>query len=227
MRKFLIVSGLIICLVLYGCSGQARLKDEPGTEIEDVPVIWQMPNLPTGCEATAAAMLLQWAGADVTKEDVANALAKGPVPQLRGGELYGPNPNRVFIGDPFSSSGYGVFHKPIADVLSVYLGNKVYDATGTSFTNLLGILDSGRPVIVWATVNMAEPKTSKTWYDEYGNKVTWKTPEHALLLVGYTEESVIVNDPYTGSKKQYPKSAFEDNWNVMGRQAVTVEGLPA
>lgn len=192
-------------------------------EIKGVPVIGQMPDLPTGCEATAAVMLLQWAGVDVTKEDVANTIEKGPVPEERNGKLFGPNPDSVFVGSPFSRSGYGVYHKPIADVINRYLKNKAYDATGITFENLLKILDSGRPVITWATVDMARPKVAETWYDENGNEIVWKTPEHALLLIGYTKNEIIVNDPYTGNKEYYPIATFEAVWEAMGRQAVTVQ----
>lgn len=206
---------------------QIKIKDipdkDPLVEVEAIPVIGQMPELPTGCEATAATMLLQWAGVDVTKEDIANSLVKGPAPKSMDGILYGANPNRAFVGDPFSIYGYGVFHEPIADVLNTYLEGSVHDATGISFKNLLKILSSGRPVIAWATIDMKEPRVSKTWYDEYGNEVVWKTPEHALVLVGYTKNQIIAHDPYTGSKVYYPISAFESNWEAMGRQAVTVE----
>ncbi|HBM81892.1 MAG TPA: hypothetical protein DD426_13840 [Clostridiaceae bacterium] len=242
MKKFLFVSALslVLCSAICGCtvkniqpiepndnSGKAySVNDDMGKacsiEIDGVPVIGQMPELPTGCEATSAAMLLQWAGVDTNKVDVANNIKKGHVPVLKNGKLYGPNPNNVFVGDPFSNFGYGTFHKPIADVINMYLEDKACDVTGASIDDLYKILNSGRPVIVWATIHMVEPKVSKIWYDENGDKVTWMIPEHALLLVGYTQAHVIVHDPYTGNKEHYSKSVFESVWKAMGSQAVTI-----
>ncbi|MDR1449660.1 MAG: C39 family peptidase, partial [Propionibacteriaceae bacterium] len=59
----------------------------------NVPYLSQLPELPTGCEATAIAMLLQYAGLDWSKLDVADAL---PV---------SGDPNRGFYGDPHSWNG--------------------------------------------------------------------------------------------------------------------------
>ena len=90
-------------------------------EIRDVPVISQFPELPSGCEITTATMLLQWAGINIDKQDVAKAIPKGPLPAIRNGSLQGGNPNRVFVGNPFAKSGFGVYHKPIAELINIYL----------------------------------------------------------------------------------------------------------
>lgn len=43
-----------------------------------------------------------------------------------------------------------------------------------------------------------------------------------LQIIGYSETEIIVNDPYRGDKKYYPRSAFEADWEAMGSQAVAV-----
>lgn len=191
-------------------------------EIPGAPSLTQMPVLPSGCEAVAATMLLNWAGVPVSPEEAASALPKGSMPSRQNGSICGSNPNSVFIGDPFSDSGLGVYHKPIASLVEGYLPGKAKDISGTGFENVLKEIDKGHPVIVWATMNMAEPSLIATWYDRYGNKVKWIAPEHAFLLTGYTGTDVIVNDPYTGKRQIYSKDTFKSRWESMGSQAVTV-----
>lgn len=188
--------------------------------IKNVPMIYQNPTLPTGCEAASAAMLLQWAGINVSMEDVANALPKGSRPYQSGNILMGGNPDYEFVGDPYKKSGFGVYHKPIADIISQYL--PVEDLTGCAFNDLLKVIDSNRPIVVWATINMRKPSVNSTWYDERGNKVIWKTPQHALVLIGYTDTSVIFNDPLAGANVEYNRSDFANYWEYMGSQAVTI-----
>jgi len=188
-----------------------------------VPIINQRPELPTGCEAASAAMLLRWAGITVSKEELARSLPKGSTPYSRENKLYGGNPNSAFIGDPFTKGGYGVYHRPIADVINKYSPGNACDITGISFDRLLRVIDSGKPVIVWCTINNRPPRVSKIWYDSQGNEVIWKIPEHAVVLVGYTNSHVIVNDPWTGKIEYYPISTFKYNFEYMGSQAVTVK----
>lgn len=191
-------------------------------EVHGVPIIGQLPELPSGCEAAAAAMLVRWAGVDVSKEEMAKSLPKGSLPVYRNGLLYGPGPDEVFIGDPFSDNGLGVYHGPVASAINRYLNGQVADITGIGFEDMLKVIDGGRPVVVWATMNMAKPSVCASWYDYGGRKITWIAPEHAFLLVGYTDFSVIVNDPYTGQRRLYPTSTFKSRWESMGRQAITV-----
>ncbi|WP_105618146.1 C39 family peptidase [Vallitalea okinawensis] len=195
---------------------------QPVHEVLDVPLIPQLPNLPTGCEATSTAMLLQWADLDVSKEEVALLLPKSKIPHRHNGQLYAANPNTSFIGDPYSVEGYGVFHQPITDLINFYLPGLAVDMTGCTFEDLLAVIDSGRPIIVWTTIGMKQPRISKTWYDPNGNEVQWKTPQHSVLLMGYTSSHVIFHDPWTGKKEYCKSSSFKKIWVEMGRQAVTL-----
>lgn len=191
-------------------------------EVQNVPIIGQMPELPSGCEITAAAMVLQWAGVKIDKKDLAEAIPKGAMPVYRNGNTYGSNPNNVFIGNPFSSNSFGVYHKPIALLMSKYLTEPPEDITGLAFDKILEVVDKGRPVIAWATREMVKPKIDVYWYDENNNQVKWIAPEHTYVIVGYSDNDVIVNDPLTGKRQQYPISLFKQRWESMGRQSVTV-----
>jgi uncharacterized protein YvpB len=193
--------------------------------IDHVPVIGQYPILPTGCEATALTMLLQWAGVQVSKEAVADALIKEPLPFEQEGRVVGGHPNRGFVGDPYTQESFGVFHEPIATALETFLPGRAADRTGVSFAELLATIDEGRPVVVWATIELKEPRVVQSWDDagDSGERIEWKSPQHALLLIGYEEATVVVNDPHTGGTERYPRDLFQARWEQMGRQAVTLK----
>ncbi|MBC7959249.1 MAG: C39 family peptidase, partial [Vallitaleaceae bacterium] len=146
-------------------------------ELKNIPVLCQLPLLPTGCEATAATMLLQWAGVSVTMGEFADALPKGPLPSLKGGRLVGGNPNKEFVGDPYQTSGLGIYNEPMQEVLNIFLPNEIENLTGCSFDELLLVISSERPILVWATIGMAKPSINSTWVDAVGNEVVWKIPE--------------------------------------------------
>lgn len=69
----------VITILLFSIPFQV-LAEGNDYEIPDVPVLSQNPELPTGCEATATTMLLQWAGVQVNKSEVADALPKEDMP---------------------------------------------------------------------------------------------------------------------------------------------------
>ncbi len=191
-------------------------------EIDNVPLISQNPELPTGCEATAATILLRWAGVDISKAEVATKLPKGDIPKYKNGKMCGANPYKVYVGDPFSKEGYGVFHEPIAALVDDFVPGRSMDLTGTTFENIFTVVDYGSPVILWATSGLQKPKLTAVWYDEHGEKVYWRTPEHAYVMIGYDSNNIFVVDPVDGKKKKYDKNKFIAIWKEMGNQAVTI-----
>lgn len=192
-------------------------------ELDNIPAIAQKPELPTGCEATAAAMLLNSAGIKVTKQSIANSLPEGRIPYFRNGKLYGGNPSYCFVGNPYLKTGFGVYHGPIFKVVDKYDPGHALDISGTSIEGLFDTISSGHPVVVWATIRMISPVFKDAWYDTRGNKIVWPTYEHALLLTGYNNNSVIFNDPYTGTRDSFSIRTFENIWSRLGRQAVTIK----
>lgn len=223
--NYLLLDYLFSPQIIIMQTDSSQLIENSISEITDVPILSQLPLLPTGCEAVSAAMLLQWLGQDVSISEIANALPKGDVPSYKNGQLIGPNPNKEFIGNPFSKKGFGVYHKPIYDILDSYMPNKFKDITGYSFNDLLEVIDNKQPVLVWATINMSKPSINSIWHDELGNKIIWKVPEHAMVLVGYSKSLVIVNDPLAGKKMYYNKIDFKNYWEYMGSQAIIVNSI--
>ncbi|WP_106496584.1 C39 family peptidase [Lentibacillus sp. Marseille-P4043] len=193
-------------------------------KISEVPTLNQHPELPTGCEATALAMLLNWGGKQVDKFDVVAKLPKGEKVRLLDGVWYGANPNKQFVGDPYSDDGsFGVFEKPILVTIEKFMPGKGIDLTGQNFNMLLDIVRSGKPVMAWTTIEQNKTFHSKTWNDDSGNTIEWHRYEHAVVITGFNDDHVTVNDPYTGKEEHYDRTLFERNWASMGKRAVTLD----
>jgi len=212
---------IIMTVTLFPLTGTAAETTE--TKVTGIPVISQWPNLPTGCEATSLTMLLNFFGTNLTKEQVVSMQPSGPNLYRVNGVLYGADPNKEFIGSPYDSHSFGIYHQPFIPIIEAYFPNRSENLSGGLVSDLYSAIDSGRPVLVWATVGMVQVTPGIKWTLEDGTVFQWKNGNHALLLVGYTDTQVIMNDPWTGKEEYYNKAVFEDRWTAMGKQALTVK----
>lgn len=191
-------------------------------KIHNVPKIKQHPELPTGCEATALTMLLNYSGMSITKEQVARDMPKAPRPVFRNGRLYAEHPNNAFLGDPFSKNGFGIYAPALLKMVENYLPGRAQDLSGGSFQKIYDTIDEGRPVMIWSTIGMLEVQRSNQWIVPSGELFTWKIPQHAVVVVGYDDTHVYINDPTTGTERKYTKQVVENRWRAMGSQAIAI-----
>lgn len=188
--------------------------------ITGVPLINQYPDYPTGCESVALTILLNYYGVVVTPDSIIRELPKGDIPYTKDGKLYGGNPEIEFVGNPYSLNSFGVYEKPLAGVANKFKpGIKI--ATGTDFDEILKIVGSGKPVIVWTSMYLAAPYISKSWiYEPTGETIYWKANEHAVVVIGYTKDKVIISDPIDGKMKYQSLSIFKERYNYYGKKAL-------
>jgi len=180
----------------------------------------QFPEYPTGCETIALYILLKYYDIDVTPDELIENLKKGQMPYEIGDTMYGGNPELEFIGDPTDDFSYGVFNTPIAELASKYKEN-VQNKEGLELEEILEIVSENRPVIVWSTIDNASSSISSEWiYRKTGETIYWKENEHAVVVIGYSNKSVIVSDPYTGEIEKYNREKFKENYNYLGKRAV-------
>lgn len=202
-------------------------KIEYAPEIHlDVPLINQLdiPKVYNGCEVTSLAMLLNYLGISVSKSELAEAIPKEPYLYYSG--LYG-DPNEGFVGNIYGGSGgkgYFVYHGPIVDLAQEYIPKslEVEDLTGCDFPTILKSLSDGHPVWVITTTTFSETTDTATWETENG-EVLISMKEHSVLLTGYDEDSVYLNDPYGNKHYKTDMENFSASWQQLGSQAVIIQ----
>lgn len=201
-------------------------KPLPPSVMIQVPVQSQLPQLPNGCEVTSLSMLLTAVGHPVSRFTLANEITKDPTPLVKnslGTIVEWGNPNVGFVGD-MAKVGFAVYHGPVAALINQILPNQAVDLTGHSFDDILHTLAAGTPVEVWTNQYFVPLPESKftTWQSPTG-PVHTTFYEHAVLLVGYDDNHLYIDNPLGGIQNQaVNKQDFIESWKQMGSQAVTV-----
>lgn len=155
----------------------------------NVPVIAQRPQLPTGCEVVATAMMLQYAGAKVTKMQLAREMPRSH------------NPNKGFVGSPYSKSGWWIYPKGLMPLVKHHLGSAI-DLTGAGFGKIKASIRQDHPVVVWVN-----------GVDGFVN--------HALTVTGYSTKRVYYNDPWTVKRTSMPVTTLQRHRSHDGYRALS------
>ncbi len=190
----------------------------------DAPVVRQNPELPAGCEVTSLTMLLHYKGINKSKMELAEEMTKDETPFVLGNDgkiVYWGNPNNGFVGDvKRNSKAFGIYHTALFPLLKKYVPSAV-DVTNRPFEELEKQIADNIPVVVWTTINYTVPTNWVSW-DSPAGPIRTTFSEHAVLLVGFDENSVYVNDPLSGNKNvKVDKAQFIASWEAMGKQGLT------
>lgn len=199
------------------------VKKLSDSAIIQVPLIKQLPELPTGCEVTSLAMALNHHGIKMSKTVLADVF-------LDKGEYRASDFRKVFVGDPREKKSYGCYADVIVNCAEKFFGTisarsfEVINLTGCSPSALYGYVDMGYPVIVWVTNRMVPTFEGPSWTDsETGKTVTWVGNEHCVLLTGYDMQKKIVylNDPLYGIIP-IKMEDFQTRFYEMEQQAIVI-----
>ncbi len=210
------------------------IRPSPGkgnTELEgekyllDVPLIKQNPELKYGCEVTSLTMMLQFAGVKTNKMELFLRIKKDPdvIERSRTGNIirWG-NPDDGFVGDMTGkTAGYAVFDQPMEDLVNDFLPERAVNLTNLSFDEVLKQVAHGYPVVVWTTGDFRLPNRPESWL--HGNQII-QTPLdlHAVVLVGFDEKFVYINDPLAGKKQlAVDKLQFHASWLALKSRAIS------
>ena len=165
-----------------------------------------MPELPTGCEATALGTLLRMNGVNVTKFDVADAM-----PKSNGSDFV-----YSFWGNPYSAiDGWACMAPCSVITANKFLkdaGKVAIEYTGTDLTDLK------LPSAVWVTMYLNDPVPSN--YESNGYRL-FRNP-HCVVVERIELDSVYVIDPLVG-EVAYPLERFNNIYKELGCQAVCIE----
>lgn len=205
--------------------------------IEDVPMLWQGEDYPSGCESVSSTMLLNYYGFDITtNEFIDDYLPKSDLTYNDDGEMVAPDTYSVFIGSPYSKSALGCFPPVIKNAMNDYFDGENYravDVTGSSMESLLNnYIANDEPVLIWATMWMQNAFVTYEWtvenaepdspYED-GDTCQWLANEHCMVLIGYDEDYYYLNDPLNYYTTKYSRSVFDDRYEQMGRCALVIE----
>jgi uncharacterized protein YvpB len=181
-----------------------------------VPVLGQPQSRNLSCESRSAADLASHWGQALDELDFLTALGQSD------------NPHQGFLGDvdmppgSMPPDGYGVYAEPVAAVLRQYNldARAVYDL---GLERLKSELLAGRPVLVWATYEMAA-NTPREWVSSDGQSSTVVPFMHTFLAIGFDAQGLFLLDAYDATTQQYPYDVFMQVWNLFDQMAVVVSG---
>ncbi len=173
--------------------------------IKNVPYVDQTQRWPTGCESVSAGMLLGYLGIELSVDDfIMNYLPQQEF-VMDHGVMTGADPYRTFAGSPYDADAYGCYAPVITKALnSAFKDHNVpYTAVDETETHLdrlcMDYIDNDMPVILWASLDMQPTKIGPEWkIADTGEKFTWLSNEHCLLMTGYSDSLFYFNDPWHG-----------------------------
>lgn len=195
-----------------------------------IPLIMQNPELPTGCEITSITMIANFYGYDYDKLEMNEKyLSKSNNFYWENGQLYGPSPQKYFMGNPKETRGYGLqcFSRVWVESLNKMFeennsSRRAIDISGLSLSNLEDELDLG-PILISASIDMTPAKSQILLKDfETKEDITTYRNFHCVVLVGYDEDYYYINDPL-GTFSKLEKAQLEKAYNSTGQQAVIVQ----
>ncbi len=165
------------------------------------------------CEARSAIDLAAYFGVNIGHSDFLNRLPKSD------------DPNEGFVGnysDPrgkIPPASYGVYEKPIAQLLQQY-GLNAVGVYGYSENGLKSQIASGRPVMVWVVGNTELGYPVSYTASSTGNTTAVVPYQHTVVVIGYDSKGVIIQDG--GMKYSRDWNTFLLSWGVLGNRAVYV-----
>lgn len=212
--------GAISTLGTSDLTAPSGYKPKGSCVIDGFQTVMQEPELPTGCEVTALTEVLNYCGFDVDKVTMADRF----MPTDYEG-IY--TMDEAYIGDPKTYTGFGCSAPVICTTAKLYFRDIgegswfPFDLTGTDFTDLFYQIDEGRPVIVWATMNLWETTPEYVYTARSGEEMWFATYQHCLAIYGYDMDEGIVYaaDPLVGNTT-YSISQFEHIYDILGKQGV-------
>lgn len=186
-----------------------------------IKYICQYPEMPTGCEATALTMVLNYLGFDVEKETIAADYVKKT--DYPGDFIH------YFMGDPFSEKGYGMYSPALTNTANDFLESrnsdlKAYDITGEGMDKICEYVSRGMPVCIWTTYYLErDPKVTKE-YTLNGKDYQWKSNEHCMVVIGYDleKDTLILANP-AEEIKEYPRNLIEKRNRQFDEMAVVIQ----
>lgn len=182
---------------------------------------------PVTCEIASLLMALASRGIDTDERSLLALTGVDARPaQVDGGggiQRWG-DPDQVFVGDPdghiFDRTGYGVYAAPIARAATRSGASVIASGHGIAPSTIYADILAGHPAVVWVTSDFRRASVG-TWRAWDGAEITYASDEHAVLAVGVTPTSVLIDDPMHG-QTWLTRSQFEAAYATFDDMAVVI-----
>lgn len=184
----------------------------------EVPVLFQAPELPTGCESVALTMALNYHGFGLEKTTIANDY------------LIYDNGNFAegYMGNPFSDEGAGIFPPGLANTANRFFQSQDssmsgHNISGTELMDLYAYVAAGYPVLIWTTMYYDSPIFEEIHVESGGRTYQWYINEHCVVLGGYNlnNNTVTIFDSLQG-EIVLDAGVVQSIYDSVGQYAVTI-----
>jgi uncharacterized protein YvpB len=211
------LGALLVAAGLAGCMPGRGHAPEPASEAAPRRVHLRVAGRPQAqslsCESRSACDLLGFHG------------LPGDESRFLAGLPRSDDPDLGFVGDPDGPGGglppasYGVHAAPVAQRLREH-GLAAEATRGRDLPWLRAEIAAGRPVVVWATADLAA-RTPVTLSSRAGRRFLAVAGEHTFLVTGFGPGTVVLLDPASGREKHVAERRFDEAWATLGRIAVS------
>ncbi|MFC4321204.1 C39 family peptidase [Litchfieldia salsa] len=157
----------------------------------NVPIISQLPELPTGCEITAITMMLRYKGLNVDKVALAREMPK-----------HLEDPSIGYVGDPFTTEGWTIYPSALVELVRKYSGQAT-NLTNTTKELLEEQLLNNKPIVVLVS--------SMHGFTVHALTLTGFDPNYFYFNDPWTGEKDV----------RISKSYFEEIWSDYGSRALS------
>lgn len=184
----------------------------------------------TACESLSAVSLLQFYNIRIEPGEFISRylpVADYPVRQADG-QLHGESPWDYFIGDPMKSNGYGCYSGAIKKAMDQIIPGRAAVLRDVPLKELCeNFTDRGRPVMIWATIDMRPTREGNSWILPDGTLFTYIRPEHALILIGADDDHYYFCDSHRDEEiTVYGRKETETAYKAMQMQAIVIMDHP-
>ena len=181
-----------------------------------VNIIYQYPDMPSGCEITSLTMTLNYIGINVSNKYLAdNYLDTTEYDMFKS-----------FVGSVYDDHSFGCFAPVIVKAAnSFFMDNNIsaeaVDISGSTREEIYDYIEDGDPVIIWNTEDMLPTKNEVYYID--GNEFIWYDNEHCVVICGYDKDNntVEIADSIAG-KVTRDADTFFQRYEDMLSQAVYI-----
>ncbi len=183
----------------------------------EMELVYQHPELPTGCESVALTMLLKYYGFDIEKTTIAKDYL-----------VYSSNFVEGYMGNPFTTGGAGIYSPGLTRTANKFLNAQESDLNAKNVTDstpeeLYRYVSEDMPVVIWNTVYFLQNQPTGLKV-KWGEKTyEWDSCEHCMVLTGYDLERnvVIVHDPIQGVIER-DADGFWERYEKLGSMALII-----